>query len=71
MRHRARSFIGTIVTLAFVIVYALGVMVLAESDAVREAPVALRGIFYAALGLAWILPIMPLVRWMVAPDEKA
>jgi hypothetical protein len=23
---------------------------------------------YIVLGLAWILPILPLIRWMVRPD---
>jgi uncharacterized membrane protein YuzA (DUF378 family) len=26
-------------------------------------------IFYMVLGLAWVLPVMPLIRWMERPDQ--
>jgi uncharacterized membrane protein YuzA (DUF378 family) len=50
--------------LAFVIVYALLAMMLAQSRPTQEAPVLLQTLIYAVLGLAWILPLMPLIRWM-------
>jgi hypothetical protein len=54
--------------LAFVLVYALIAMVLAQAPAVRHAPVALQFVFYAVLGMGWILPVIPLIRWMERPD---
>jgi len=51
-----------------VILYALVAMALAESRIV-DAPKVIQTIFYIVLGLAWILPVMPLIRWMERPDE--
>jgi hypothetical protein len=62
---------GTLTIFVFVILYALVAMALAESRIV-EAPKVLQTIFYMVLGLAWILPVMPLIRlirWMERPDQ--
>ncbi len=69
MRRKTRSLVGTVATLAFVLVYALGAMLVAQVGLVRDAPPLLRGLCHIVLGLAWILPMMPLVGWMLAPDE--
>lgn len=69
MRRRIRSFIGTVATLAFLVVYALAAMLVAQIGPVRDAPALLQGLFYVALGIGWIVPLMPLVGWMAAPDE--
>jgi hypothetical protein len=50
--------------LAFVLVYALIAMVLAQAPAIRHAPGTIQFATYAILGLAWILPLMPLIKWM-------
>ena len=71
MRRRARKFIGAGAMLAFVMVYAAAAMLLAEGDAIRTAPGAAQAAIYAVLGLAWILPIMPLIAWMERPDPGA
>jgi predicted PurR-regulated permease PerM len=70
MPRRLRKLIGTIVMIAFVMVYALVAMALADSR-VSQAPELVRAIAYAALGLAWVLPLMPLIRWMERPDNPA
>jgi hypothetical protein len=64
MGQRSRKFIGAVAMLVFVIVYALIAMMLAQARATQEAPVLLQTLIYAVLGLAWILPLMPLIRWM-------
>ena len=64
MQKRTRKFIGAVATLAFVIFYALIAMMLAQARPTQEAPVILQTLIYAVLGLAWILPLMPLIRWM-------
>lgn len=68
MRRRSRKFIGTAVMLAFVGVYAVVAMLVAQADLVHQAPGWVQGAFYAVVGLAWILPLMPLIAWMERPD---
>jgi hypothetical protein len=68
MRMRTRKFIGVVVTTGFVLVYALVAMALAQARPVQEAAPPVQIILYAALGLAWVLPLMPLIRWMQKPD---
>lgn len=70
MPPRLRKLIGALAMIAFVIVYAPIAMALAESRIV-DAPAAIRSLAYVALGLVWILPLMPLIRWMErVPDER-
>jgi uncharacterized membrane protein YuzA (DUF378 family) len=68
MQRRIRKLVGTFAIFVFVIFYALVAMALAESRIV-DAPKVIQTIFYIVLGLAWILPVMPLIRWMERPDE--
>lgn len=69
MRRRTRTFIGTVVILAFVVVYALTAMAFAQARPLLEASKLVQGLVYVALGLAWVLPVMPLIRWMERPDR--
>ncbi|GJD72990.1 DUF2842 domain-containing protein [Methylobacterium goesingense] len=67
MRRRTRSLIGTIVMLAFIIVYAPLAMALADSR-ISQTPAPVQAILYALLGIAWIFPLMPLISWMGRND---
>ncbi len=69
MRKSVRKLIGTIVLLAFIIVYALVAMAIAEGR-IRDAPALIQTVVYIVLGLAWVLPAMPLIRWMEKPDPE-
>jgi len=69
MRQRTRKLVGTVAILAFVCIYALVAMALAQGR-ITEAPKLVQGIAYVALGLAWILPRLPLIRWMERRDES-
>ena len=69
MRRRSRKLIGTVLMLGFVVVYALVAMALAQSKLLQEASKLFQGIGYAVLGLAWVLPIMPLIKWMEGGGE--
>ena len=69
MRRRQRKFIGVAATLVFVIAYALMAMALAQARFVQTSPDLLQWIYYAVIGMAWVLPIMPLIRWMERPDD--
>jgi uncharacterized membrane protein YuzA (DUF378 family) len=67
MPRRTRKLIGTIAILMFVLVYGPVAMALAESR-IMDAPKLIQTIAYVVLGLAWIVPILPLIRWMERPD---
>jgi hypothetical protein len=70
MKRRWRTLIGGIAMLAFVIFYALIAMALAQSRPLQEAPALLQTVLYAVLGLAWTLPLMPLIRWMERKESR-
>lgn len=69
MRRRNRKLIGAAVMLTFVIIYALVAMALAQSRPLQEAGKLVQGICYALLGLSWIIPIMPLIKWMEGGED--
>ena len=69
MGVRIRKLIGTVVMLAFIFFYALVAMAVAEGR-ISEAPKLIQTLAYIVLGLIWIVPLMPLVRWM-AKQEKS
>ena len=68
MRRGTRKFIGTSVMIVFVPVYALVAMALAQARPLQEAAIVIQVLCTAALGMAWILPLMPLIKWMEKPD---
>jgi hypothetical protein len=69
MRRRTRSLIGTAAMLIFVLIYGPIAMALADSR-IAQAPQVLQVLAYMVLGLVWILPLMPLIRWMQKPDPE-
>ena len=66
MRLRSRKFVGAIALFVLVIVWALVGMALAQSSAIRDNSVA-SVVYYIVAGLGWVIPAMPLVRWMSGP----
>ena len=68
MRRRARKLVGAVAMLAFVGIYATMAMLVAQTDHIRHAPAVPQALFFLVVGLAWILPLMPLIRWMERPD---
>ena len=68
MGMRIRKLIGTVVMLAYIIFYALFAMAVAEGR-ISRAPKLVQTLAYIVLGLIWIVPLMPLVRWMAKPDK--
>lgn len=69
MTQSHRKLIGTVVILVFVCVYALVAMALAQGR-ITEAPKIWQTVAYVALGLAWVLPLLPLIRWMERKDTN-
>lgn len=67
MSRRTRKFIGTVAILVFVMLYGPVAMALAESR-IMETPKLVQTVLYLVLGLAWVLPLMPLIKWMERPD---
>jgi len=68
MGSRTRKLIGTVVMLVFIIFYALFAMAVAEGR-ITEAPKLVQTLAYTVLGLIWVVPLMPLIRWMAKPDK--
>jgi Protein of unknown function (DUF2842) len=69
MPIRLRKLIGAVALLMLVVVWALLAMTLAQS-ALTDINGLVAAIFYVVAGLGWVLPAMPLVRWMARPDVK-
>jgi hypothetical protein len=64
MNPRLKKFIGTLVMVVFVILYALIVMAIAPRIVGPGTSKIVELVFYLVAGLAWALPLMPLIRWM-------
>ena len=67
MRRRHPKLVGTITMLVLVCVYSLVAMAIAQGR-LQEAGKLWQGLYYAIAGMAWILPLMPLIKWMERPD---
>ncbi len=70
MNQRTRKLVGTIVIIIFVMIYGPIAMALAESR-IMAAPQLVQVLAYLTLGLVWVLPVMPLIRWMQRPDRDS
>ena len=63
MPIRLRKLIGAVVLIVLVVTWALVAMALAQSSVVK-ANGLIEVIYYVVAGLGWVLPAMPLVKWM-------
>jgi hypothetical protein len=70
MGIRTRKLIGTVALLLLVAVWALLAMAFAQF-ALRSANSFVAALYYVVAGLGWVLPAMPLVKWMVRPDPTS
>jgi len=70
MTIRLRKFIGAILLLALVIVWALVAMALAQAPLIRDHAIASIA-YYVIAGLGWVLPAMPIVSWMSRRNQEA
>ncbi len=68
MPIRVRKLIGTVALLVLVSVWGLLAMALAQS-VLTDINGFVAATYYVVAGLGWVLPAMPLVKWMVRPDE--
>jgi hypothetical protein len=62
-----RKLLGAVALFALVIGWALVAMALAQSPAIQHNRLVAT-LYYVIAGLGWVLPAMPLVRWMSRKD---
>lgn len=68
MSIRTRKLIGAVLLLVLLVVWVLLGMVFAQNPQMAENRL-LAALYYLVVGLGWVLPAMPIVRWMVRPDR--
>jgi hypothetical protein len=69
MTIRQRKLIGAVLLLALVIVWSLAGVAVAQAPLLRDS----RGwqmLFYVVAGMGWVLPAMPLIKWMSRKDSE-
>jgi Protein of unknown function (DUF2842) len=63
MSIRIRKLIGVFALFALVIVWALLAMAIAQFPPIFNNRL-IAGIYYFVAGIGWVLPAMPLIKWM-------
>ena len=63
MPLRIRKLIGAVALIVLALTWALLAMAIAQFPAL-QANGLVAGIYYVVAGLGWVLPAMPLVKWM-------
>jgi hypothetical protein len=69
MRVRTRKLIGTILLLLLAAVWSLATMVIAQVPVIANSG-WLQAAYYVIAGLGWVLPAMPLIKWMTGPAPQ-
>jgi hypothetical protein len=69
MPVRLKKFIGTVLLVALVVIYALVASAIAVGR-LSTAGTAVELAFFILSGLAWILPAMWIIRWMVREPRR-
>ena len=69
MTIRTRKLIGVVLLLVLVIVWSLVAMAVAQVPFLANNKL-LQFFYYVVVGLGWVLPAMPLIRWMAKPDPE-
>lgn len=62
-RPRLRTLAGVLLIVVYLVAYCLIMMALVATWMV-DKPIALQTVFYAFAGLAWLLPMRWLLRWI-------
>jgi hypothetical protein len=68
MPIRLRKLIGAAALIVLVTTWALVAMALAQFPVIKASHLV-EVIYYVVAGLGWVLPAMPLIRWMLRPDR--
>jgi hypothetical protein len=70
MKQRQRKFLGIFATVIFMIVYSLVAMAIGGEIAIGQ-PLAVEVGFYLLAGIAWLPPVIAIIRWMARPDRTS
>jgi hypothetical protein len=70
MSIRIRKLIGTFALFALVIAWALIAMAIAQFPPIFDRP-WIAGLYYVVVGLGWVLPAMPLLKWMLKDGPRS
>ena len=62
MKPSWRKGAGILIIVALIIIWA--VLVASLAQIVGKWPIFVQGGFYLTMGLAWIVPLKPLIRWI-------
>ena len=65
----ARKLVGIALILLLIAVWAAFVASMAQ--VVGEWPILVQAPFYLIMGIAWIIPLKPLIRWMQTGSFRA
>ena len=68
-RPSSRKLIGIALILLLIVIWAAFVASLAQI--VGRWPILVQAPFYLVMGLAWILPLKPLIRWIQTGSFRA
>jgi hypothetical protein len=63
MTIRTRKLIGTVLLLLLAAVWSLVAMAIAQAPVIASSG-WLQAIYYVVAGVGWVLPAMPLIKWM-------
>jgi Protein of unknown function (DUF2842) len=69
MPIRIRKLLGAVALIALVVIWALLAMAVAQFPVVKASGL-LETIYYVLAGLGWVLPAMPLIRWMSRGERR-
>ncbi|KZS54636.1 MULTISPECIES: DUF2842 domain-containing protein [Rhizobium] len=69
MPVRLRKFIGTILIIVLVLVYALVANTIAVAT-LGNAPWWGHLLYFFLTGLLWVLPAMVIIKWMAGPPQR-
>ena len=70
MPRRLRKLIGAVLILVIVCVYALTAMAVAQGR-LQDADKIWQWLYYLVVGMGWVLPVMPVIRWMERPEPSS
>jgi hypothetical protein len=69
MPIRIRKLVGAFALIVLVVTWALLAMAVAQFPAVKANGI-LETLYYVVAGLGWVLPAMPLIRWMSQGERR-
>jgi hypothetical protein len=69
MPIRIRKLIGAVALIVLVVTWSLLAMALAQLPVIKANGVV-EAIYFVIAGLAWVLPAMPLIKWMTVDGRR-